>query len=48
MKLRGLAASVTVLAAITVGASGCSEADVAARRQQVAWQRPFDEVHVEE
>ena len=26
MKLRGLAASVTVLAAITVGASGCSEA----------------------
>ena len=26
MKLRGLAASLTVLAAITVGASGCSEA----------------------
>ena len=26
MRLRGLAASVTVLAAITVGASGCSEA----------------------
>ena len=27
MKLRGLAASLTVLAAITVGAGGCSEAN---------------------